>query len=223
MEAYNRDTGVTTFAILNVSYKQKTKSIKMMTADDFFKKFESIKPNPQKVTNYGSSLDEANSWSSLEPIKTNRNLKFLVEDLKERLSTSIRVGNFEIYNAKNYSFDNSFEEDGFYPFAFYGQDHLFIKLKTGRVEARDLVLTKFYDVAKNEQAFLEAFLVFAKHYAYALEHFVPNSDNYLSTTIAQRREILIEVLKIVGGKKYRPFWVQVFQAWTDEELKEMDT
>lgn len=193
-----------------------------MTAEFFFEKFKSIAPNFSKTFDWGYRKDISHFWNSLELSMKDKSFRFLVEDLKVRLSASIRVGNFEIYDAKNYGFDKSFEEDGFYPFAFYYQDHLFIKLKTGKVEARDLVLTKFYDVAKNEQAFLEAFLVFAKHYAYDLEHFTPNSGNYLSISITQRREILNEVLKMVGGKKYRPFWVQVFQAWTDEELKEMD-
>lgn len=199
-----------------------------MTSENFIEKLKFIAPQLIKVVDWGSRVDTAERWSQYRLLKStenNGNFRFLVEELKIRLNTTIKIGNFQLYQAKDYGFDETFEEDGFYPFGFYGQDYLFIKLKTGRVEARDLTLTKFYDVAKDEQAFLEAFLVFAKCYAYDLEHYVQNSDfysSYLSVSIRERRDILTEVLKIVGGKKYRPFWVQVFQAWTDEELKEME-
>ena len=195
-----------------------------MTANEFIGKLKSTKPNIEKVTNWGSSKDITERWGNYELLETDKIFRFLVEELKIRLNVTVTIGNFQIYETNDYGFDESFEEDGFYPFGFYGQDYLFIKLKTGRVEARDLTLTKFYDVAKDEQAFLEAFLVFARCYAYDLEHYVPNSDfysSYLSISIQERRDILTEVLKIVGGNKYRPFWAQVFQAWNEDELKEM--
>lgn len=193
-----------------------------MNAQEFIESLRLFKPNLEKVVNWGTQKEMASFWDKYALLSSNKPTQYVVKDLNNNLNYSIRIENFDIYGPNDWVFDNAFEEDGFYPFGFYLQDHLFIKVKTGQIEARDLTLTKFYDVAKDEQSFLDAFLVFAKHYSYHLENFNPDANIPLSIPIEQRRDILKDVLNIVGGKKYRQFWVQVFQAWSEKELKEME-
>lgn len=194
-----------------------------MKAENFIEKLNLLQPEICRIVD--KNFDKMHvDWSSYKlSYERKEEYRFEIERLSKEIDRTINIWNF-IIDKEDTDFSFDFEQEGFYPFGFYAQDYLFINLKTKRIEARDLVLTKYYDVAKDEEAFLEAFLIFAKHYAYSLENPVEQPDYYslyLSISLDQRREILKEVLKIVGGKKYRPFWVQVFQGWTDEELKEM--
>lgn len=189
-----------------------------MTAKEFIEKLNNLKPNVSNTNKYPKNAED--EWYFLLT-SDDKNYHFIVEELNNKLEKTIGIENFLIYGREQYSYGSEFEEDGFYPFGFYLQDDLFIHLKTGRVEARDLVLTKYYDVAKNEQKFLEAFLIFAKHYAQSFYETDDIKRYYLGMTIEECKDVCDSVVKIVGGEKYRPFWKVIFQAWTDEELKEM--
>lgn len=189
-----------------------------MTAKEFIGKLNNLKPNVSNTNKYPKNAED--EWYFLLT-SDDKNYRFVVEELNDKLDKTIRIENFFIYHKERYSYGSEFEEDGFYPFGFYLQDDLFIHLKTGRVEARDLVLTKYYDVAKNEQIFLEAFLIFAKYYARSFYETEETKRYHLAMTIEDCREVCDYVVKIVGGEKYRSFWKIIFQAWTDEELKEI--